>query len=65
MGGGGDGGDEGFQDAVQGEEGDVVAVDGEHGAGGRPGGAGDVVEEKGCGGGADAGDDEGEEAVEM
>lgn len=63
---GGDDADEGFQDAVDGEEGDVVAVRGQDARGLRvgPTAAGDEAEEGGREGGAERGGEEGEEEVE-
>ena len=62
----GDGGDEGLGDAVDGEKGDVEAVAGEDGAGagGGPAGACEVLDERGCGEGADGDYDYAEEDVE-
>lgn len=62
----GGGGDEGFEDAVDGEEGDVVAVGAQDGAGrgGGPSGAGDGAEEERSQGRGDGEEEEGEEGIE-
>ncbi len=63
---GGDDADEGFEDAVDGEERDVVAVSGQHARGFRasPPAAGDEAEEDGREGWAETGGEDGEEEVE-
>ena len=63
----GDRRDEGLEDAVGSKEGDVVAVEGEDGAGGggRPLRARDVAEQEGREGRPDAEDEDTEEGVEV
>ena len=63
---GGDGGDEGLGDAVDGQQGDVEAVQGEDavGAGAEPAPARDDGQERGGGEGPEGDDYEGEEDVE-